>query len=115
VSIDPTGVVETMTRKSLLAERDRDAARLRAQWAGCVNVAEGTCESVKAGEKPDMRLGDVCVLCACRVCERCGERIDLDEENQVFEPTGWGFGYIDVCDRCVQDSDRLYDDERNEL
>jgi hypothetical protein len=111
VSIDPTGVVETMTRKSLLAERDRDAARLRAQWAGCANVAEGTCESVKAGEKPDMRLGDVCVLCACRVCERCGERIDLDEELRVVCHDG----YVDVCDRCVQDSDRLYDDERNEL
>ncbi len=111
MSIDPTGVVETMTRKSLLAERDRDAARLRAEWAGCVNVAEGTCESVKAGEKPDMRLGDVCVLCACRVCERCGKRIDLDEELRVVCHDG----YVDVCDRCVQDSDRLYDDERNEL
>ena len=21
------------------------------------------------------------------------------------------WGYIDVCDRCLQDSDRLYDDE----
>ena len=65
------------------------------------------CESVLAGEVPDMRLGDTCLMCCCRECERCGAVIDIDEENQV-EPLGGGFGYIDVCDRCVLDTDRLY-------
>ncbi len=31
--IRPTGEDTTMTREALLAERDRDAARLRAEWA----------------------------------------------------------------------------------
>ena len=69
------------------------------------------CQSVLTGEVPDMRLGDTCLLCLCRECERCGATIDVDEEHQIVEPLGGGFGYIDVCDRCLQDSDRLYDDE----
>jgi hypothetical protein len=104
----------TMTREALLAERDRDAARLRAEWVGCANEAEGTCESVKAGEKPDMRLGDICVWCACRECERCGKSIDLDEENRIKDgnrgPAEFQ-GYWDVCDDCLLDSDVLYDDK----
>ena len=77
----------------------------------CTNVEHDTCTSVERGEEPDMRMGDTCLLCLCRECERCGKSIDLDEENQVFEPTGWGFGYIDVCDKCLLDTDRLYHDE----
>ena len=70
--------------------------------------ASDPCESVLAGEVPDMRLGDTCLLCCCRECERCGTSIDIDEENQV-EPLGGGFGYIDVCDKCVLPTDRKYD------
>ena len=70
--------------------------------------ASDPCESVKAGEAPDMRLGDTCLLCLCRECERCGATIDVDEEHQIVEPLGGGFGYIDVCDRCLRDSDRPY-------
>ena len=55
-----------------------------------------------------MRLGDTCLLCLCRDCERCGAVIDIDCEHQV-EPLGGGFGYIDVCDRCGLDTDRLYE------
>ena len=79
------------------------------------------CQSVLTGEVPDMRLGDTCLLCRCRECERCGATIDVDEENQIVPersakgvgPMGPNedWGYIDVCDRCLQDSDRLYDDE----
>jgi len=108
VTIRPTGEDRTMTREALLAERDRDAARLRAEWAGCLNVAEGTCESVKAGEKPDLRPGDdICLLCMCRECERCGLLIDLDCENRVSD----GQGYIDVCAGCFTEDDKRYDDE----
>jgi len=108
VTIRPTGEDRTMTREALLAERDRDAARLRAEWAGCLNVAEGTCESVKAGEKPDLRPGDdICLLCMCRECERCGLLIDLDCENRVSD----GQGYIDVCADCFTEDDKRYDDE----
>jgi hypothetical protein len=68
-----------------------------------------------AGEVPDMRLGDTCLLCCCRECERCGRVIDLDDENQVVDLNsdehGTSYGYIDVCDGCLQDSDTRYDDE----
>ena len=70
--------------------------------------ASDPCESVLAGEAPDMRLGDTCLLCLCRECERCGATIDVDEEHQIVEPFGGGFGYIDVCDRCLRDTDRPY-------
>jgi hypothetical protein len=33
MQIRPTGEDRTMTREALLVERDRDAARLRAEWA----------------------------------------------------------------------------------
>ena len=66
------------------------------------------CQSVLAGEVPDMRRGDTCRMCLCRDCERCGAVIDIDCDHQV-EPLGGGFGYIDVCDRCVLDTDRLYE------
>jgi len=62
------------------------------------------CESVLAGEEPDMRLGDTCLLCLCRECERCGESIDIDCENQIKDGQ-------DVCDGCLLDSDILYDEE----
>ena len=69
------------------------------------------CESVMAGEEPDMRLGDTCLMCLCRECERCGKSIDIDEENQVkCEGATW-FAYIDICDVCLSDTDVLYDDE----
>ena len=67
------------------------------------------CESVKAGEVPDMRMGDTCLLCLCLECERCGMFIDLDCEHQVKCE---GDMYVDICDRCLQDSDILYDDEQ---
>ena len=70
--------------------------------------ASDPCESVLVGEEPDMRLGDTCLLCLCRECERCGQSIDIDCEHQV-EPLGGGCGYIDGCDRCVLDTDRLYE------
>ena len=74
------------------------------------------CESVLAGEEPDMRMGDTCLLCLCRECERCGMLIDIDEENQIkhLSASGgsWVNGYIDICDACLQDSDILYDDEQ---
>lgn len=72
----------------------------------CANVEHDTCTSVERGEEPDMSLGDICVLCACRECDRCGTVIDLDCEHQIVEPLGGGFGYVDVCDRCVRDTDR---------
>jgi hypothetical protein len=72
------------------------------------------CESVLAGEEPDMRLGDTCLLCLCRECERCGESIDIDCENQIKDgqrgPAEFQ-GYWDVCDGCLLDSDILYDEE----
>jgi len=110
VSITPLGEDSTLTRNELLAAREADASRLRREWAGCVNAAEGTCESVTAGEKPDMRLGDTCVLCCQRECERCGESIDIDEELRVVCHDG----YVDVCAGCFKGADVLYDDERNE-
>ena len=64
------------------------------------------CESVLAGEEPDMRLGDTCLLCLCRECERCGKSIDIDEENQIEDDQCWV-----VCDGCLLDSDILYDEE----
>jgi len=67
------------------------------------------CDSVLAGEEPDMTLGDTCMLCLRRECERCGARIDVDEEHRVVEPHGGGFGYIDVCEGCVRDTDRVED------
>jgi hypothetical protein len=40
--------------------------------------------------------------------------IDLDDENQVVDLNsdehGTSYGYIDVCDGCLQDSDTRYDD-----
>jgi hypothetical protein len=65
------------------------------------------CDSVVAGEEPDMALGDTCMLCLRRECERCGARIDVDEENRVIEPPDGGEGYIDVCEGCVRDTDRV--------
>ena len=70
------------------------------------------CESVLAGEEPDMRFGDTCLLCLCRECERCGMFIDIDEENQIKAGKHIEAGYADVCDACLQDSDILYDDEQ---
>ena len=72
------------------------------------------CDSVLAGEEPDMALGDTCMLCLRRECERCGARIDVDCENQVKDgqrgPAEFQ-GYWDVCDGCLLDSDILYDEE----
>ncbi len=67
------------------------------------------CQSVLAGEEPDMRLGDTCLMCMCRDCERCGAVIDIDEENQIVHPHGAGWGYIDVCDKCLLPTDRQYE------
>ena len=64
------------------------------------------CDSVVAGEEPDMALGDTCMLCLRRECERCGARIDVDEEHRVVDPQG---GYVDVCDGCFAPTDRVYD------
>jgi len=70
------------------------------------------CESVLAGEVPDMRLGDTCLMCLCRECERCGTAIDIDCEHQVKDGgRGPDSGYWDVCDGCLLDSDILYDEE----
>ena len=77
--------------------------------------ASDPCESVKAGEAPDMRMGDTCLMCLCRECERCGKSIDIDEENQIKHVPDrehpHDYGYWDVCDDCLFDSDVLYDDE----
>lgn len=72
------------------------------------------CESTVAGEEPDMRMGDTCLMCLARGCERCGQIIGLDEENQIHDadcpgPDSWG--YLDICDDCLLDTDVLYDDE----
>ena len=79
------------------------------------------CESTLAGEEPDMRMGDTCLMCLARGCERCGQIIGLDEENQICPPPIHDKGarvpipkqegYIDVCDDCLLDTDVLYDDE----
>jgi len=74
----------------------------------CTNVENGTCTSVELGEAPDMRMGDTCLLCLCRECERCGELIDMDCEHQVKCE---GDMYVDICEACLQDSDILNDDE----
>ena len=63
------------------------------------------CLSIMEGIPADMSLGDTCVLCCCRDCERCGELIDVDEETQIVD----GPGYIDVCERCVTTDDVHYD------
>jgi len=68
------------------------------------------CESIMAGQMPDMRMGDTCLMCLCRECERCEKSIDIDEENQIVHPHGAGWGYIDVCDKCLRPDDRKYDD-----
>lgn len=73
----------------------------------CSNVGEDTCVSVKLNEEPDMRLGDICVWCACRECERCGFLIDLDCEKRVSD----GQGYIDVCADCLTEDDKPYDQD----
>ena len=31
--------------------------------------ASDPCESVKAGEAPDMRMGDTCLMCLCQIIE----------------------------------------------
>ena len=76
--------------------------------------ASDPCESIWAGEVPDMRLGDTCLLCLCREGERCGKSIDIDEENQIKDgqrgPAEFQ-GYWDVCDDCLLDTDVLYDPE----
>jgi hypothetical protein len=71
-----------------------------------------------AGEMPDMRMGDTCLMCLCRECERCGKSIDIDEENQINAKSGDTLveagphgGYVDVCDDCLKDDDVLYYDE----
>ena len=76
------------------------------------------CESIMAGEIPDMRMGDTCLMCLCRECERCGKSIDIDEENQINAKSGDTLveagphgGYVDVCDDCLKDDDVLYYDE----
>ena len=74
----------------------------------CTNIEYGSCMSIKMDEVADMRLGDICLLCACHECERCGELIDLDCEHQVKCE---GDMYVDICEACLQDSDILYDDE----
>jgi hypothetical protein len=78
----------------------------------CSNTEYGSCTSIEMGEEPDMRLGDICLLCACRACERCGIDIDLDCENQIRDgnrgPEEYQ-GYWDVCDDCLSDGDVLYD------
>jgi hypothetical protein len=80
----------------------------------CYNDGIGSeCTSKRLGEEPDMRMGDICLLCCCRECERCGELIDLDCENQV--KVGEYRGYLDVCDTCLTDKDVLYDHELEEL
>ena len=76
--------------------------------ATCTHIEYGSCMSIKMDEEPDMRLGDICLLCACHECERCGELIDLDCEHQVKCE---GDMYVDICEACLQDSDILYDDE----
>ena len=74
----------------------------------CANVEEGTCTSVEHGELADLRPGDdICLLCMCRECERCGFLIDLDCEKRVSD----GQGYIDVCADCLTDDDEPYDED----
>jgi len=69
------------------------------------------CESYLAGEPPDMRLGDTCLRCLCRECERCGTTIDIDEDIQIKDgqrgPKEFQ-GYWVVCAKCLLDTDELY-------
>jgi hypothetical protein len=82
----------------------------------CYNDGIGhECMSKRLGEEPDMRLGDICYLCCCRLCERCEELIDLDCENQIKDLAAHPGAYIDVCDTCLTDKDVLYDHELEEL
>ena len=76
-----------------------------------ITCTSDPCESTLAGEEPDMRMGDTCMLCLARGCERCGQIIWLDEENQVKDCDVPNAGYEDVCDDCLLDTDVLYDDE----
>jgi|GEM_PF-6111135 len=50
----------------------------------CVNTQEQTCSSLAQDEEPDLRLGDVCLLCLCFSCDRCGQPINLDAENRLM-------------------------------
>ena len=68
--------------------------------------ASDPCESETQGIPADMRLGDTCLMCCCRECERCAGLIDLDEENQVRTEHDM---YVDICDDCLLDEDVLYD------
>ena len=72
-----------------------------------ITCTSDPCESTLAGEEPDMRLGDTCLLCCCRECEGCGKLIDLDCENMVKDDANGG--YVDICDGCLTDDDVLYD------
>ena len=72
----------------------------------CTNTEYGSCESIKKGEEPDMRLGDTCVLCCCFDCERCGVGMDLDAEIRITDKHG---GFEAVCERCVGKDDTVYD------
>jgi len=54
----------------------------------CVNPQEQTCSSLAQDEEPDLRLGDVCLLCLCFSCDRCGEPISLDKENRLTSNDG---------------------------
>tara|TARA_R110000751_G_scaffold6973_2_gene29209 strand:+ start:278 stop:754 length:477 start_codon:yes stop_codon:yes gene_type:complete len=74
----------------------------------CANVKEDTCTSVEHDQEADLRPGDdICLLCMCRECERCGDLIDLDCENRVSD----GQGFVDVCDGCQTDEDKPYDED----
>lgn len=83
----------------------------------CLNTEYDSCQSIKMGEEPDMRLGDTCILCCCWECERCDVLIDLDCEIQVNDFVAGAHnlgdpasaGYIAVCEKCVTKEDTLYD------
>lgn len=77
-----------------------------------VNCQCDPCESALAGAPPDMRLGDTCLMCLQRECDRCGTTIDIDEEHMIVM-SAWPLagdlpGYIDVCDKCLQPNDKEY-------
>ena len=87
----------------------------------CHNDQPGfDCTSKRLAQEPDMRLGDICVLCACWECERCGVLMDLDCEVRIKDHAdevtlrdmapGQDGGYWTVCEGCVVESDTLYDD-----
>ena len=74
----------------------------------CRNTQPGfSCSSVELKEEPDLRLGDICVLCCCWDCERCGVLMDLDCEIRVLDSHD---GFEAVCEKCVTKEDTLYDD-----